>query len=104
MGKMQRDKGARVEREIVALLNEIPGVEAERVPLSGAAGGSYSGDISIRIGDYGVTAEVKARKDGQGFATLERWLGENDLRVLKRDRQTPMVVLPWATFKALSAG
>ena len=50
MGKMQRDKGARVEREIVALLHELPGVEAERVPLSGAAGGSSSGDISIRIG------------------------------------------------------
>ena len=50
-----------------------------------------------------MTAEGKGRKDGQGFATLERWLGENDLLVLKRDRQTPMVVLPGATFKALSA-
>ncbi len=102
MGKSQRDKGARVEREIVALLNAIPAVEAERVPLSGAAGGSYAGDISMRIRDIGLTAEVKSRKDGKGFKTLEDWLGKNDLLILKRDRQTPMVVLPWNTFEKIT--
>ena len=35
MSRISRDKGARIEREIVALHIEI-GVKAERVPLSGS--------------------------------------------------------------------
>ena len=95
MGKASRDKGARREREIVELLNAINGVHAERVPLSGAAGGSYAGDIQIITAGEQLIAEVKARKNGQGFVTLEKWLGDNDMLILKRDRQKPMVVLPW---------
>ena len=45
-GKSSRDKGLRVEREIVNALREL-GVDAERVPLSGSAGGSFSGDFNI---------------------------------------------------------
>ena len=37
---------------------------------------------------------MKARSTGAGFATLERWLGENDVLFLRRDRQEPIVVLP----------
>jgi len=36
-GKMSRDKGARVERELVAKLKEA-GVDSKKVPLSGAVG------------------------------------------------------------------
>ena len=112
MGKSQRDKGARIEREMVRLLNEIPGVEAERVPLSGAAGGSYSGDISMRIAqldvdgvvEIGMTAEAKGRANGDGFVTLEKWLGKNDMLILKRDRQEPMVVLPWVSWEKIVGG
>lgn len=81
----------RVEREIVNLHREA-GVSAERVPLSGSAGGSFTGDIVI---GEGIRAEVKARKDGAGFRTLEGWLGDNDLLFLKRDRKDPLVVMPW---------
>jgi Holliday junction resolvase len=35
MSKLQREKGIRAERKIVALYGEL-GVKAERVPLSGA--------------------------------------------------------------------
>src|SRR4051812_19739032 len=42
-GRRSRDKGARVERAIVNAL-QTGGFAAERVPLSGAAGGRYSGD------------------------------------------------------------
>ncbi|MFP6654980.1 MAG: hypothetical protein VCB25_05085 [Myxococcota bacterium] len=111
MGKPSRDKGARREREIVALLNSIASVSAERVPLSGACGGSYSGDISMSIdasakvanpmGTMELLAEVKARKNGEGFKVLEGWLAENDMLILKRDRTSPMVVLPWGTFERL---
>ena len=99
-GRRSRNKGARVEREIVAL-NQALGVEAERVPLSGAAGGSYTGDVIV---DQRYRAEVKARKDGNGFALIERWLEGNDMLIVKSDRKEPFVVLPWYTYGQLLTG
>ena len=93
MGKMQRDKGARVEREIVKLLCE-EGIDAERVPLSGACGGSYSGDV--RIGER--KAEVKSRKNGAGFSVLEGWLEGSDFLILKRNNRKPFVAMDWKMF------
>lgn len=103
MGKPSRDKGARVEREMVDRHKAI-GIHAARVPLSGAAGGRFSGDVDIHA--FGKDAaplvgEVKARKNGAGFATLERWLADNDLILLRRDRADPLVVLPWSTWERL---
>jgi len=96
-GRSAKRKGYRVEREIVALHLDM-GLEAERVPLSGAAGGSYTGDLVIAKSWRG---EVKARKGGAGFKVIEGWLGDNDLLFLRRDRAEPLVVLPWATYQAL---
>lgn len=62
MGAASRRKGGRIERELVRLHAET-GVHAERVPLSGAAGGSFGGDIRV---DGVGTREVKARK-GEGL-------------------------------------
>lgn len=42
----------------------------------------------------GRLAEVKARGDGEGFKTLERWLGTHDALFLWRDRAAPLVVVP----------
>lgn len=92
-----RRKGARVEREIVQAHRDR-GIEAERVPLSGAAGGSYCGDVVIA---GRLRGEVKARASGSGFATLERWLGTNDVLFLRRDRSDPLVVVPSRTWFAL---
>jgi len=96
-GKPSRDKGLRVEREIVNSLKES-GINAERVPLSGAAGGSFSGDIRIEGDGDEFLAEVKARKNGDGFKTLEGWLGENDFLFLKKNKTPPTVLMPWAVF------
>lgn len=97
MGKPSRDKGARRERQLVALHTEA-GIHAERVPLSGAAryqGNGADIDIYARGREAApIVAEVKARGDGEGFKTLERWLGDNDALFLWRDRAVPMVVLP----------
>jgi len=93
--KGRRNKGNRVEREIVKMHQDM-GVNAERVPLSGAAGGSYTGDVIV---DNQYRVEVKARKEGKGFTLLTRWLGDNDMLIVKEDRQEPMVVLPWSTYK-----
>lgn len=95
MGKPSRDKGLRRERAIVDLHVKC-GLRAERVPLSGAVryrGNGADVDLYVR-GAEPVKAEVKARGDGDGFRTLERWLGGNDALFLWRDRATPMVVLP----------
>ena len=95
MGKASRDKGLRRERAIVDLHNKC-GLRAERVPLSGAThyrGNGADVDLYVR-GEQPVKAEVKARGDGDGFRTLERWLGGNDALFLWRDRAAPFVVLP----------
>ena len=110
-GAKHRQKGSRMERKVVNDLKEL-GLDAERVPLSGAAGGNYSGDVVVRLPDpqtgepgaWLLVAECKARKNGAGFTTLERWLGALDILILKRDRQDPMVVLPWRVFARLIGG
>lgn len=97
MGKPSRDKGARIEREIVQLHRAL-GLDAERVPLSGASGGTFAGDVIIE----GVgKAEVKARASGGGFVQLERWLAQHDALFLRRDRADPLVLLPWSTWARL---
>lgn len=89
----RRRKGSRVEREIVAEHVRV-GIPAKRVPLSGAAPG-YKGDI--QIGQW-VVCEVKARANGEGFATLERWLGANHILFLRRNHAQPTVVVEWETY------
>ncbi|MBY0329559.1 MAG: hypothetical protein K2X49_02665 [Acetobacteraceae bacterium] len=95
MGKPSRDKGLRRERAIVEIHLKC-GIHAERVPLSGAVryrGNGADVDLYVR-GAEPVKAEVKARAEGDGFKTLERWLGGNDALFLWRDRAAPMVVVP----------
>ena len=86
MGKMQRNKGSRVEREIVNYLKDN-GIPAKRVPLSGAAEG-FKGDIII---DGSLRAEVKARKDG--FKQIYDWLEGNDYLFIKANRKPVLVVM-----------
>ena len=108
MGRMSRAKGARIERELVNRLRD-EGIYAERVPLSGAAGGSFSGDVVIPIdgnskaieGVNELRAEVTARSNGEGFAQLEKWKADNDLLFLKKDRSEPIVVMNWELFTQL---
>jgi Holliday junction resolvase len=105
MSRSQRDKGARVEREIVERLAKI-GVFAEKVPLSGGAryrGEGHDVDVyAFGKGEEPLVAEVKARANGEGFAMLERWLGKFGLLFLRRDRADPLVVMPWSTFERYS--
>ncbi len=51
-----------------------------------------------------LISEVKARANGEGFTTLERWLGENDVLFLVRDRAQPLVVLPWRSWRRVLKG
>src|SRR5215472_1858099 len=97
-GAQHRRKGDRCERELVERHKAI-GVHCERYPLSGSTHFRGSGH-DLNIYPFGreaapLVAESKARKDGQGFAQLERWLGTYDLLFLRRNHADPMVVLPW---------
>ncbi len=107
MGKASRDKGQRCERQIVALHQDM-GVKAERVPLSGASkyqGNGADVDVYALGSDAApMVSEVKARANGAGFTTLERWLGDNDALFLIRDRAEPLVVLPWASWRRVLKG
>ncbi len=91
MGKRSRDKGQRGERMLVHLLQER-GYAAERVPLSGAAGGSYKGDLSVPV--LGIDRLIEAKWRAGGFAQLYHWLGDNYALIVKADRKRPLLVIP----------
>jgi hypothetical protein len=105
-GARHRQKGDRIERELVERHKAI-GVHAERYPLSGASrfrGSGHDLDIyALGREQAPLVAESKARKNGAGFTTLERWLGEYDLLVLRRNHSDPMIVLPWRVWARLIA-
>ena len=90
-GRHSRNKGAREERFLVRLLQE-QGFAAERVPLSGAAGGRFSGDVSVPVLGDDWTIESKVRANG--FRELYGWLADNHALVVRADRREPLVVLP----------
>jgi len=90
-GRRSRSKGLRGERAIVHMLQER-GRAAERVPLSGAAGGRYTGDISVPVLGVDRILEVKVRANG--FRELYGWLADNYALVVKADRQRPLLVIP----------
>lgn len=103
-GRRHRQKGDRVEREIVERHSAM-GIHAERYPLSGASRFRGSGhDVDIYLfgtGEAPIKAEVKTRKDGAGFVTLENWIGEYDALFLRKDRAEPIVVVPWRVWAQL---
>ncbi len=103
MGNMSRRKGGRIEREIV-VLHMAAGIHAEKVPLSGAAGGRFKADVDVyALGRDAapLVTEVKARANGEGFATLARWLGDNDAIFLRQNNAQPLVCLPWRSWLRL---
>lgn len=104
-GRANRNKGARVEREIVAAF-AAAGIDAEKVPLSGMNQSRRFADDVVahdpKLGDLRI--EVKARKDGQGFLTLEGWKGNADILLLKRNNRQPMAVIDFELLVKLMGG
>jgi hypothetical protein len=90
-GRASRDKGNRKERYIVRRLQD-QGFAAERVPLSGSAGGSYLGDLTVPILNVDRCVEVKCR--AKGFKQLYDWLINRDILIVCADRSEPLVVIP----------
>jgi hypothetical protein len=82
------------------------GIHAERYPLSGASrfrGSGHDADIYLFGADEApIKAEVKSRKGGAGFITLENWIGNYDALFLRKDRAEPMVLIPWRVWAQLA--
>jgi hypothetical protein len=97
-GLSPKRKGDRVEYELVQMLCEL-GLPCARVPLSGAIGGAWSGDIDLELFDRTHKVQVKARRE---FRILHEWLEDAELLLLKGDRQTPLVVMPIELFAKLA--
>ncbi|MBO0736555.1 MAG: hypothetical protein J2P48_08305 [Alphaproteobacteria bacterium] len=110
MGRLSRDKGARVEREVVNLHRKID-IQAERVPLSG--GTHYQGngeDVDIYLDGPDrapLLTQVKAIKGHRGTKGITDSLGDADVLFLRFDAQpgqpaqAPLVVMPWQTWERL---
>ena len=65
-------------------------------------GAGHDIDIYVRSEEEApFVAEVKARKDGNGFVQLETWLADYDCLFLRRNNADPLVVLPWRVWRSL---
>ena len=91
-GARCRRKGRRIELELVHRLQEA-GFAAQRIPLSGSAGGKFRGDIATPLLGRDLVVEVKCRAGG--FRELYRWLTDRDLLIVRADRHQPLVVVPF---------
>jgi Holliday junction resolvase len=100
-GRRSRDKGNRSERALVNSFLDA-GITAERVPLSGAAGGSYVGDLTFAALGEDWVAESKVRAGG--FASIYRWLAPVRALFVKQDRAETLVVLRLSDFIDLVKG
>lgn len=70
-GRAQRNRGLKVEREMAKRLSRFG---FERVPLSGAMGGSWSGDLRRMKMDGRVVGKIEVKRRENSFKTLEDWL------------------------------
>lgn len=108
MGALSRNKGARVEREIVHLHRAI-GVPAERVPLSG--GMQYQGnneDVDIYVdGTAFKPLQCQVKANPRGTKGVTDALGEADALFMRWDAEPggrvrpPLVLMPWSTWEKL---
>lgn len=99
-GNHSRNKGYRFEAELVNAFKEH-GLEAQRVPLSGATGYA-KGDVEVIAGFDGKTKYVGEAKRR---ANLPEWivsaLGTHDFMAMREDRGQALVVLRLDRFMEL---
>jgi hypothetical protein len=99
MSNPSKRKGSGFELEVVKILQE-QGIAAEKVPLSGAAGGSFTGDIDCPV--RGIDRKLECKRRRRQFSTIFGWLGGNYGLVVRDDRTEPLVILRLADFAELA--
>ena len=96
MSSPSRNNGSRIEREVAQKFRDM-GFEAHRVDEKrGQLGKDKSTDVHVFLEGKDkppTTIEIKGRKNGEGFSVLERWKGDNDLLILKRNHRQPAVFM-----------
>lgn len=97
-GRSAKRKGSAFEREVVALLQEY-GIAAEKIPLSGAVGGSFAGDVTCPVRGADRLLECKRWKGG--FKTINKFLEGNYALVTRDDRCEALVTLRLKDFAEL---
>lgn len=89
-GRKSKQKGYRFEAAIVKLLQDH-GRAAERMPLSGALGGKYHGDVSTPV--LGEDWRIQAKCRANAFEPLYKELEDHDALIIRKDRRPMLVVL-----------
>ena len=87
-------RGYEVEPEVVKLWQGL-GVPCKRILASGAFkhwGKNLAGDVELN----GLLVEVKRRRNGTGFASLYKWLEQDDAKMLicRADNKKRLYVIP----------
>lgn len=90
----QKQKGTAFETETARKIQAL-GINAWRVPLSGALGGKFRGDIQFA----GLIAECKRRKKNFSFLYKSLEQDQADCLFVRDDQKETMVVMPWKTFE-----
>jgi len=98
-GRAPKRKGNGFEREVVARLQEL-GLAAERIPLSGAAGGSFDHDVSCPV--RGDDKKLECKRRARQFGVVDGMLGGNFALVCRDDRSRCLVVMTLENFAALA--
>lgn len=96
-GSHSKRKGSAGEREFAKLTG------GEKMPLSGAMGGSFSNDVVL---PNGMKAEVKRR--AKGFTKLYEWIEDErekpDLVAFRADRKQWVISMTLPKFLELMGG
>lgn len=91
MANKNKLKGIYHEKRFCEWLDKI-GIENYQVPLSGALGGQWSGDIHITLGGRKLVAEVKYR-DKSNFPSPFTVLEGRDIAFYKRKTGKPQTLV-----------
>lgn len=98
MPNRSKEKGTRFENHLVQIAKQH-GLEAVRVPLSGA--GSIKNDVHIKIGRE--VWELEAKKRANGFGFIYDNLEGADALIIGADRKRPLAVVDYEDFLNLLA-
>lgn len=95
MGRSQRDKGTKAEREVARILREA-GFDVDRVPNSG--GLQIKGDLT---GLHGFHVEIKRQETAKVWAWLEQAAaeapdGDVPLLIFRRSRSEWQACMPFS--------
>ncbi len=100
MPNRSKQKGDRSERMIVELFRAA-GVNAYRVPLSGAATG-FKSDVEVRL--PGTTLRLESKVRDKGFSRIYQWITGHDGLVIRADHKEALLVIPLDRFVSLLGG